>query len=172
MISGLASLQSGTVDVDIPVYMTYHMGGANSIRGYDVLELGKKIFGKNQLIGTAEYSFTVLPLRRWDVWKFAFRLGLDFALFADVGTAWSESSELTKEPHPRRRRGRTAPARAGRGDGPARCGLERAGGLPVPYRGRHQTGGATQPSAVMEHSGSRLVSVLRLVFGFVLVRNI
>ena len=96
MISGLASLQSGKVDVDIPVYMTYHMGGANSIRGYDVLDLGKKIFGKNQIIGTAEYSFTLLPLRRWDVWKFAFRLGLDFALFADVGTAWSESSELTK----------------------------------------------------------------------------
>jgi outer membrane protein insertion porin family len=97
MLSGLASLQSGQVNQDIPVYMTYNMGGANSIRGYDVIELGKKVKGKNQLIGTAEYSFQLLPLQRWDIWKFAFRLGLDFALFADVGTAWSESTELNKD---------------------------------------------------------------------------
>jgi len=96
MVSGLATLQSGEVNTDIPVYMTYHMGGANSIRGYDVLELGKKIYGKNQLIGTAEYSFQLLPLQRWDFWKFAFRVGLDFALFTDVGTAWSDSTELSK----------------------------------------------------------------------------
>ena len=94
MVSGLASLQSGTVDVDIPVYMIYRMGGANSIRGYNIKELGAKLYGKNQLIGTAEYSFNLMPLQRWDFWKFAFRLGLDVALFADVGTAWSESSEF------------------------------------------------------------------------------
>jgi outer membrane protein insertion porin family len=94
MVSGLASLQSGTVDEDIPVYMIYRMGGANSIRGYSIKELGQTLYGKNQLLGTAEYSFNLLPLQRWDFWKFAFRLGLDVALFADVGTAWSESSEF------------------------------------------------------------------------------
>lgn len=94
MLSGLASLQSGTVDKDIPVYMIYRLGGANSIRGYSIKELGQKLYGKNQLLGTAEYSFNLLPLQRWDVWKFAFRLGLDVALFADVGTAWSDSSEF------------------------------------------------------------------------------
>ncbi len=94
MLSGLASLQSGTVDTDIPVYMIYRLGGANSIRGYSITELGKTLYGKNQLLGTAEYSFNILPLQRWDVWKFAFRLGLDVAVFADVGTAWSDSSEF------------------------------------------------------------------------------
>lgn len=94
MLSGLASLQSGAVDTDIPVYMIYRLGGANSIRGYSIKELGKTLYGKNQLLGTAEYSFNLLPLQRWDFWKFAFRLGLDVALFADVGTAWSDSSEF------------------------------------------------------------------------------
>ncbi len=94
MVSGLASLQSGTVGEDVPVYMLYRMGGANSIRGYRITELGRELYGKNQLIGTAEYSFNLVPVRRWDVWKFAFSLGLDVALFADVGTAWSESSEF------------------------------------------------------------------------------
>jgi outer membrane protein assembly factor BamA len=42
------------------------------------------------MIGTAEYSFNLMPLRRWDIFKWSVRLGLDVALFADVGTAWSE----------------------------------------------------------------------------------
>lgn len=94
MLSGLASLQSGTVDTDIPVYMIYRLGGANSVRGYSIKELGKTLYGKNQLLGTVEYSVNILPLQRWDIGKFAFRLGLDVALFADVGTAWSDSSEF------------------------------------------------------------------------------
>ena len=94
LLSGLASLQSGTVDEDVPVYLIYRMGGANSIRGYEVEDLGVRLFGKNQLIGTAEYSLTVLPLRRFDIWKFALRLGLEAAVFADAGIAWSEPGEL------------------------------------------------------------------------------
>jgi outer membrane protein assembly factor BamA len=94
LLSGLASLQSGTVDEDVPVYFLYRMGGANSIRGYDVLDLGARLYGKNQLIGTAEYSVTLLPLRRFDIWKFALRLGLEAAAFADAGIAWSEPGEL------------------------------------------------------------------------------
>jgi outer membrane protein insertion porin family len=94
MLSGLASLQSGTVDEDVPGYLIYRMGGANSIRGYSIEDLGRRLYGKNQLIGTAEYSFNLLPLRRWDIWKFALSLGLDFALFTDLGIAWSESRDL------------------------------------------------------------------------------
>ncbi len=94
LLSGLASLQSGTVDEDIPVYLTYRMGGANSIRGYSIDQLGSELYGKNQLIGTAEYSLNVLRLRRWDLWKFALRMGLDLAVFSDVGIAWSESADL------------------------------------------------------------------------------
>ncbi len=94
LLSGLTSLQSGTVDEDIPVYMIYRLGGANTIRGYQVADLGQQLFGKNQMIGTAEYSWNLMPLRRWDISKFAFKLGLDFALFADAGLAWSTSDEF------------------------------------------------------------------------------
>src|SRR5262249_40251402 len=94
LLSGLTSLQTGTVGVDLPVYMTYHMGGANSIRGYTIEDLGKKLYGKDQMIGTVEYSINLLPLRRWDIWKFALRMGLDLAFFSDVGLAWSDSSEF------------------------------------------------------------------------------
>lgn len=56
--------------------------------------MGRRLYGKDQLIGTAEYSFNLLPLRRWDLWKFAVRLGLDYALFTAAGIAWSESNEF------------------------------------------------------------------------------
>ena len=94
LLSGLASLQSGTVGEDIPEYMIYRLGGANSIRGYKLEDLGRSLFGKSQMLGTAEYSWNLMPLRRWNISKFAFRLGLDFAVFADAGLAWSTSDEL------------------------------------------------------------------------------
>jgi outer membrane protein insertion porin family len=94
LLNGLLSLQSGTVGEDLPVYLIYRMGGANSIRGYTIGDLGRRLYGKDQLIGTAEYSFNVARLRRWDIWKFALRLGLDFTLFADAGIAWSEPEEF------------------------------------------------------------------------------
>jgi outer membrane protein insertion porin family len=97
LLSGLLTMQSGTVGKDLPSYLQYHMGGANSIRGYSVTGLGRKIYGKNQLIGTAEYSFSLLPLNRWDILKWSLRLGLDFALFADIGTAWSDPEEFTRD---------------------------------------------------------------------------
>jgi outer membrane protein assembly factor BamA len=80
--------------VDVPTYMNYFMGGANTIRGYGVTDLGEELSGKNQLLGTAEYSVTLVPLRRWDIWKISLRLGLEAAVFADAGIAWTESREL------------------------------------------------------------------------------
>ena len=94
LLSGLASLQTGVVGVDVPEYLVYRMGGANSIRGYSIEDLGKRLYGKNQLIGTVEYSVNLAPLRRWDIWKFALRLGIDAAVFTDAGIAWSESQDL------------------------------------------------------------------------------
>jgi outer membrane protein insertion porin family len=94
LVSGLASLQTGTVGEDIPEYLTYYLGGANTIRGYSIESLGPALNGKNQLLGTVEYSVNVVPLRRWDIWKFALSMGLDFALFTDGGIAWSDPSDL------------------------------------------------------------------------------
>ncbi len=41
LLSSLLSLQSGTVGEDIPTYLIYRMGGANSIRGYKISDLGR-----------------------------------------------------------------------------------------------------------------------------------
>jgi outer membrane protein assembly factor BamA len=94
LVSSLTSLQSGTVGVDLPEYLIYRMGGANSIRGYSIEDLGVTLYGKNQLIGTLEYSLNLMRLQRWDFWKFALSLGLDFAVLADAGIAWSEPQDL------------------------------------------------------------------------------
>jgi len=94
MFAGLASLQNGTVGVDIPEYMIYRLGGANSIRGYSLDQLGRQLYGKSQVLGTVEYSYNLVPLRSWSLSKFSFRLGLDVALFTDGGLAWSTSEEF------------------------------------------------------------------------------
>jgi outer membrane protein insertion porin family len=94
LLSALWTRQTGTVGEDVPVYMTYYLGGANSIRGYAIEELGPKLNGQNQLLTTAEHSFNLLPLGRRDFFKWSFSLGLDLAVFADAGIAWSLSEEL------------------------------------------------------------------------------
>jgi outer membrane protein insertion porin family len=91
----LTSLQTGTVGVDVPSYLQYFMGGANSIRGYEFDVLGKELFGKNQLILTIEYQFRLLRIRPIPVWKWAFAAGLEFALFSDTGIAWSEDTDFS-----------------------------------------------------------------------------
>ena len=93
LLAGLLSLQSGTLGEDLPVYLDYRMGGASTIRGYGV-ELGRELSGKHQLLGTAEYSWTLMPLRRVDLSFLSFRLGVELAAFTDAGIAWSEPHEF------------------------------------------------------------------------------
>jgi outer membrane protein insertion porin family len=93
----LTTLQTGVVGVDVPSYLQYFMGGANSIRGYEYEELGSVLFGKNQLILTLEYQFTVLPIRALPIWKWAIPAGLQVAIFSDTGTAWSSDDEFTRD---------------------------------------------------------------------------
>jgi outer membrane protein insertion porin family len=95
LLSGLISLQSGTVGESFPGYLQYRLGGANTIRGYDIEKLSRELFGRNQMIGTVEYSYALVPQRRFDFWKFSFRLGLEVAVFGDVGVAWNESRDLS-----------------------------------------------------------------------------
>ena len=75
----------------------YNLGGANSVRGYDTKELGRVLFGKNQLIATAEYQHLVLDIREVFISKFSFTVGLEVAAFVDVGVAWNEDSELNSD---------------------------------------------------------------------------
>ena len=94
LLSGLLTMQSGTVGEDVPVYLTYYLGGANTIRGYALEDLGPSLNGKNQLLTTAEYNFKLVDLARRDFFKWSFSLGLELALFADAGIAWSESQDF------------------------------------------------------------------------------
>ena len=93
----LLNLQSGAVGVHIPEYMQYNMGGANSIRGYEPEILGKKLFGKNQLIATVEQRFDLIRITEVVVGGYSFSVGLQAALFVDSGIAWSDADELNWE---------------------------------------------------------------------------
>jgi outer membrane protein insertion porin family len=90
----LASFNTGKVGVDYPEYLMYRMGGANSIRGYLLDDLGPILYGQNQLIVTGEYHFLLMPFKQYGVLKWAFRAGLQLAAFADWGTAWNEGQNL------------------------------------------------------------------------------
>jgi outer membrane protein assembly factor BamA len=94
LLSGLLTLQSGTVGKDIPGYFTYYLGGANTIRGYLLEDLGPQLNGKNQLLTTAEYNVKLLDLARRDFFKWSYSLGLEMALFADAGIAWSDPRDF------------------------------------------------------------------------------
>jgi outer membrane protein assembly factor BamA len=96
LLSTLVTLQSGTVGGDVPGYFTYYLGGANTIRGYGVEDL-QELSGKNQLLTTAEYNVSLLPLARRDFWRWSYSIGVQLALFTDLGVAWSEGSEFSAE---------------------------------------------------------------------------
>lgn len=95
VLAGLLSLQSGQVGRDLPEYMDFHLGGANTIRGYNIDELGTTLFGKNQLIGTLEYRFPLLASHEYILVGLAADIGLSGALFADTGIAWNRGADFT-----------------------------------------------------------------------------
>ena len=95
LLNSLVTLQTGTVGKDIPEYLQYFMGGANTIRGYDVDELPLTLFGKNQLIFTVEYQLILLKVREYEIYKWAMNAGLELALFSDTGIAWSRNEDFS-----------------------------------------------------------------------------
>ncbi len=97
VLSGLTSLQTGTLGVDVPSYLDYVMGGSNSIRGYELENLGKELAGKNQLITTFEYQYLLWDVREVLVYGFAFTLGLELAAFVDTGIAWDTGSQFNTD---------------------------------------------------------------------------
>jgi len=89
----LTTLQTGTVGIEIPVHQDFHLGGTNTIRGWDL----NSSVGKNQLINTAEYRYTLMKPRDFSVKGFTVYFGVQLAGFADVGIAWNDSSEFRRE---------------------------------------------------------------------------
>ncbi len=105
-LGGLLSLRTGTVGVHVPEYLQYRMGGANTIRGYNINELGKTLFGKNQLILTAEYRFLLMEPKEIPLYKWPTQVGVQTVFFIDSGITWNYSNEFS-----------TARARTGFGAG-------------------------------------------------------
>jgi len=91
----LLAMQSGTVGVEIPSYRQYFLGGANTIRGFKLEDLGQDNFGKNQFLYTLEYRYLLSPLKAYKIIKWNVTLGLELAAFGDVGIAWSTSEEFS-----------------------------------------------------------------------------
>jgi outer membrane protein insertion porin family len=92
-IFSFAALTTGTVDKDVAVWQQFGLGGTNSIRGWD---LGSRT-GKNQFINTLEYRYNIIEPKNLDIWRINIPVGLQLALFGDVGAAWNEPEEFRHE---------------------------------------------------------------------------
>ena len=97
VLGGLLSLQQETGTDNFPEYMDYRLGGANSIRGFEVSELGRTLRGRNQLLATVELRGPLLPVHEYELLNQTADLGLAWALFADSGLAWNGRSQLEWE---------------------------------------------------------------------------
>lgn len=91
----LLSLQSGMVDVEIPRYLQYFIGGANSVRGFELAELGKEMSGKHQLLYTLEYRYLLKPIHPVSIFSWSVGVGLELAAFGDLGVVWSRPEDLS-----------------------------------------------------------------------------
>jgi outer membrane protein insertion porin family len=87
----LTTVRSGTVGVDVAEWEQFGIGGTNTVRGWDFA--ARK--GKNQMINTLEYRYTVFKPRGWDLpLGIKYRGGLAVALFGDWGIGWDEGPEF------------------------------------------------------------------------------
>ncbi|MBI3292079.1 MAG: outer membrane protein assembly factor BamA [Elusimicrobia bacterium] len=71
----------------VPVTERFIMGGPDTVRGYNLGEVGKKQGGTIMALGNAEYKFPIAP----DVGG---RTLLQGAFFLDIGGAWEEFGEV------------------------------------------------------------------------------
>ena len=86
----LLTLMSGGVGFDIPLHQDFHIGGTNTVRGW---ELGARE-GKHQFLNTLEYRFDVIQPKIVQAWFFSTTVGVQLAGLVDVGTAWDTSTEF------------------------------------------------------------------------------
>ena len=86
----LATWQTGEVGVQLPEYMQFALGGGNTVRGW---ALGSRN-GRNQYIGTAEYTWVLRDVTPFAVFGANVYAGLQIAAFSDVGLAWNDSHDF------------------------------------------------------------------------------
>ncbi len=90
-LSALARTRTGSVGTEVPVHQNFHLGGTNTVRGWN-RDSGR---GKNEFIGTAEYRYRVMEPKKILTGKFGDRvfIGFELALFADAGKAWGNPGD-------------------------------------------------------------------------------
>lgn len=87
----LTTFSFGKLGTDIPVHLDYHIGGTNSVRGWDI---SAERSGKHQWLATAEYRVTLLRPRLLELFGLSADIGLQFALFGDLGLAWNTAGQF------------------------------------------------------------------------------
>jgi outer membrane protein insertion porin family len=86
----LLTLSSGAVGRDVAAWQQFSLGGANSLRGW---QLGERS-GKNQFLNTLEYRCNVFEPRPLRVLGISFYMGAQLAAFADLGYVWNDGREF------------------------------------------------------------------------------
>ena len=85
--TGLMTWRSGTSGQDVPTYLDFALGGANSVRGWDF----NARRGRNQAIASLEYRYMIFPTRTIRVFGVNFYGGLALAAFGDAGKVWGSA---------------------------------------------------------------------------------
>ena len=91
-IFSLITVQSGTVGQEIPVHEDFHIGGTNSMRGWEV----DARHGKNQWLNTIEYRYELVKVHDISIKGFNFYAGVEVAAFVDAGSAWNIGEEFSR----------------------------------------------------------------------------
>ncbi len=86
----LTTYRTGTVGEKIPIHQDFHLGGSNTIRGWEL----DSQHGKSQFINTAEYRFLLMEPRAFAFKGVNFYLGIQLAAFGDFGIAWDRKSQF------------------------------------------------------------------------------
>jgi len=87
----LTTIRGGDVGHQVAPWEMFAIGGTNTVRGWPFAARR----GKNQMINTLEYRFTLLKPKFWDLpLGFRYRGGLQLALFGDYGVGWEESDQF------------------------------------------------------------------------------
>ena len=84
------NLQGGSAMGHLPQYETYNLGGINSVRGYQLGELGG---GRSFLQSSLEFR---APLGSWSI--FGSEVPFRFATFVDYGCAFQSASQVYSQP--------------------------------------------------------------------------
>ncbi|MBF0430151.1 MAG: BamA/TamA family outer membrane protein [Fibrobacteria bacterium] len=91
LLSQLLTLQSGSLNNTLPRYRRFWLGGANSVRGFELDEQR----GANQALFTLEYRFLLMKPRVIPLFLFDWYLdlGLQPIVAVDAGTTWDNFSD-------------------------------------------------------------------------------